>query len=229
MDKKTNLISYLIVIILTAIITYLIVGNCDKPDPPIVDQPKEIISLDDAIELYDTYTENRSCVIEVFEKKTDSILTTLCRSDRKPDPEFIPSRSFFLTKEFLNQYLAYINQVTPDTVNVTGYRLYIGNYPDKQKFVSGKPIPDPRRNTFFMAPTTLSDGSDLHRGFTFMDKNGDGIPEILFLEDELEDSQSPNQKPSKAKINTASFFSFTQGNGGNSTIANEIGGHPPQN
>ncbi len=229
MDRKTNSIGYLPVIIITAIITaiimYIILCKL-KPDPPIVDTPEEIISLEDAKELYTSYTKNRACIIKAYEAK-DSTVTALCSSERKPDPNFVPSRAFDLDKKFLEQYIAYVNQVTPDTVDITGYRLYLGNYPDKEKFEDGKPIPDPRRNTFFIAPTTLLENET--RGFTFVDRNNDGINEILFLENEFEyRTSTPNQSPSKVKINTASFFSFSsQSGGGQSTIANEVGGYPP--
>ncbi|WP_438710367.1 hypothetical protein ACSTS3_15300 [Aquimarina muelleri] len=227
MDKRSNLIGYPIVIIITAIITFLLLKKCEKPDPPTVDPPKEIISFKDAIELYRTYTNNRSCVIEVFESKRDSSLTNLCPSKRKPIANFVPSRSFHLNKEFLNQYMAYINQVTPDSIAVTGYRLYLGNYPDTTNLSSGKPVPDPRRNTFFIAPTTLLGNSSTHRGFTFVDQNNDGKPEVLFLEDELDNLKNPNPSSPKTKINTANFFSFSSQNGGTSTIANDLGGSPP--
>lgn len=229
MDKKTNLIGYPIVIILTAIITFLILKNCDKsgPEPPIVIAPKEIISLEDAKQLYYSYSDNRACIIEVFEGQRDSTLTSLCPTNRKPNEKFVPSRSFHLTKEFLNQYIAYLDKIT-DTIDITGYRLYLGNYPDAKEFKDGKPIPDPRRNTFFIAPTTLIPGSDLHRGFTFVDRNNDGVSEVLFLEDELDRKRS-NQNTQSAKINTAGFFSFASTRGRDrSTLANELGGHPPK-
>jgi hypothetical protein len=226
MNKQTNLIGYPVVIILTVIITLLIIRKCENTEPPIVTKPKEIISFKDAKELYTSYTENRACVIEVFESKKDSTLASLCPTTRKPDNEFIPSRSFYLSKKFLDQYITYVNQITPDTIDITGYRLYLGNYPDKENFEDGKPIPDPRRNTFFIAPTTIKRDTEIHGGFTFVDKNNDGIPEILFLEDEF-DRQNPDQNPKQAKINTASFFSFFNVYGAaKSTVGNDIGSYP---
>ncbi|WP_109435693.1 hypothetical protein [Aquimarina sp. AU119] len=229
MDRKTNSIGYLPVIIITAIITaiimYIILCKL-KPDPPIVEKPEEIISIKDAVELHLSYRKNRSCIIKAYEGQ-DSTITSLCSTRRKPDPNFVPSLAFDLDKKFLEQYIAYVNQITPDTTDITGYRLYIGNYPDSTYFRDGKPIPDRRRNTFFIAPTTLVENET--RGFTFVDRNNDGEQEILFLEDELElRTSTPGQNPPKAKVNTASFFSFTsQGGGDQSTLANELGGHPP--
>ncbi|PKV49378.1 hypothetical protein ATE84_1400 [Aquimarina sp. MAR_2010_214] len=226
MDKKTNFIGYPIVIIITAILTFLVIRKCENPDLPIVTKPKEIISFKDATELYNSYTKNRVCVIKTFEGKRDYILDSLCPTTRKPNDEFMPSRSFYLSKKFLDQYIAYVNQITPDTIDITGYRLYLGNYPDKEKFDDGKSIPDPRRNTFFIAPTTLKGDTDLHRGFTFVDRNSDGKPEIIFLENEF-DHQKYGQNLNQTKINTASFFSFINAYGPEkSTIGNDVGSHP---
>lgn len=230
MDRKTNPIGYLIAIALTAIITYLIVKNFDKPDPPVVDvdPPKEIITLPDAFQLYETYSRNRSCLIDIYEAKIDSTLNTLCPSDRPSDIGFVPSRSFHLDKKFLEQYLAYINQVTGDTIEITGYSIFLGNYPNKDRLISGKPINDPRRNTIFIAPTTFQNGTKTPTPFTYTeDQNNDGKPDLLFLNDEFE-RRTPTQQKPKAKVNTASFFSLSPPPYGvPSTIANEVGGYPP--
>ncbi|TYP76064.1 hypothetical protein [Aquimarina intermedia] len=225
--KQSNLIGYPIVIILTAIITFFTLNNCKGPDRPIANKPTEIISFSDALELYQTYTDNRSCVIKAFEGKRDSTLIKLCPSNRKANEKFKPSRSFFLSKKFLDQYMAYVKSITPDSVDITGYRMYLGNYPDKEKFENGKPIPDPRRNTFFMAPTTITGSESIHRGFTFVDKNKDGTPELVFLENELADPKNPIRGMNRSKINTASFFSFANiFQEELSTIANDLGSHP---
>ncbi|WP_271767292.1 hypothetical protein [Aquimarina algiphila] len=231
MDRKTNSIGYLPVIIITAIITaiimYIILCRIMKPDPPIVDKPNEIISIKDAVELHLSYRKNRSCIIKAYEGQ-DSTITTLCSTRRTPNPNFVPSLAFDLDKKFLEQYMLYINQITADSIDITGYRLYLGNYPDSTYFADGRIVKDPRRNTFFIAPTTLIENET--RGYTFVDRNNDGQQEILFLEDEFDfRTSTPGQNPPKTKINTASFFSFSsQGGGDQSTVANEIGGHPPQ-
>ncbi|WP_062056658.1 hypothetical protein [Aquimarina longa] len=223
MSRKTNLIGYPIVIILTAIITFL-VGTCNDPiKPPIDDVPKEIISFNDAVELYQSYTKNRACIIEIFESKRDSTLASLCPSDRKPK-KIQPTRSLFLTKEFLNEYTSYIDKITSERkIKISGYRLYLANYPDKEKFEDGKPIPDPRRNTIFIAPTIARGNS--HLGFTIFD-NDDGTFKKVILEEEFKKGMfGTNQVPEKA--NTASFFSFMMTNGGQtSTIGNELGSYP---
>ncbi|WP_109301544.1 hypothetical protein [Aquimarina sp. AU474] len=232
MRNKTNLIGYPIVAIIAALITYF----CTRGPGPVIPteptQPEEIISFKDAVQLYRTYTVNRSCIIKTFEGGRDGVLDSICPSDRKPDPKFVPSRSFHLSDTFLNQYIAYIKDITPDSIAVTGYRLYLGNYPDAPAFPDGKPIPDPRRNTFFIAPTTLLGGGDVHRGYTFFDRNNDGKPEVVFLEDILDELGSGdlgtlNEKV-HPKVNTANFFSFlTTAQEHQSTIANEVGGYPP--
>ncbi|TPN86166.1 hypothetical protein [Aquimarina algicola] len=233
MERKTSLIGYPIVIIITIIITFLVIKKCDNPTPP-VDPPEEIISLNDAIELYSEYTTNRSCIIKAYEGGKDSIINTLCPSKRKPDLNFIPSRAFHLEEEFLEQYLAYIKQVTGDTVKVSGYRLYLGNYPDSTNLRDGKGIRklDKRRNTIFIAPTMFHEQTNAHRGFTFIDKNNDGKVELQFIEELLESGESPvgeGKESQDSRINTASFFSFysTSFNDEISTIANELGGSPP--
>lgn len=233
-NRVNNLIGYPIVAILAALITYFYTKNdpVTQPDPDPT-QPEEIISFKDAVQLYRSYSKNRACIITAFEGR-DSLITKLCPTDRKADPRFVPSRSFHLSDTFLEQYTAYVRSITPDSIKISGYRLYLGNYPDAEKFVDGKPIPDPRRNTFFIAPTTLFGNKELHRGYTFLDRDGDGEAEIIFLEDILEESGEGGlgalDKQIHPNINTASFFSFSSAlqGGENSTLANEIGGHPPQ-
>jgi len=230
MERKTNFIGYPIVIILTALITYFCLKKTgsDPTNPPVVPTPDEIITLQDAFQLYETYSKNRACIIDAYEGRVDSTLNTLCTSDRPRDLGFVPSRSFELEKEFLEQYLAYIDYVTGDSIPITGYRIFLGNYPNKDKLISGRPIPDPRRNTIFIAPTTFQNGSS--RAFTFTkDQNNDGKPDLLFLQDTFEKGIG-NRNHAKAKANTASFFSFsTMYDDEFSTIANEVGGHPPKN
>ncbi|WP_281989383.1 hypothetical protein [Aquimarina aggregata] len=227
MERKTNFIGYPIVIILTALITYFCIKKIDSNpvDPSVVPPPPEIITLQDAFQLYETYSKNRACIIDVYEGRVDSTLNTLCTSDRPRDLGFVPSRSFELEKEFLEQYLAYIDYVTGDSIPITGYRIFLGNYPNKDKLISGRPIPDPRRNTIFIAPTTFQNG--LNQAFTFTkDQNNDGRPDLLFLKDTFEKGVG-NQNHAKAKINTASFFSFSAMlNDELSTIANDIGSYP---
>ena len=233
MKNRTNFIGYPIVAIIVALITYYCTREPGPviPDPDPI-KPKEIISFNNAVQLYNSYSKNRSCVIKAFENR-DSIISGICPSDRKPNPEFMPSRSFLLTDKFLDQYLAYVKKITPDSVRTTGYRLYLGNYPDAEKFEDGKPIPDPRRNTFFIAPTTFSERDGIHKGYTFVDRNNDGKPELIFLEDVI-DGLSPKglgnlKQPLHATMNTASIFSFfsTIEDDELSTIANDLGGSPP--
>ncbi|MCK8522517.1 hypothetical protein M0D21_13110 [Aquimarina sp. D1M17] len=232
-NRVNNLIGYPIVAILAALITYFYTKNdpVTQPDPDPT-TPEEIISFKDAVQLYRSYSKNRACIIKAFEGR-DSLITKLCPTDRKANPEFMPSRSFLLKDTFLEEYIAYVKSITPDSVKITGYRLYLGNYPDADKFVDGKPIPDPRRNTFFIAPTTRSERDGIHKGYTFLDRNNDGKPELIFLEDIIDELRPDGlgnlNQVQQSKINTASFFSFSSAlqGGENSTLANEIGGSPP--
>ncbi|SHI83451.1 hypothetical protein [Aquimarina spongiae] len=231
MKNRTNFIGYPIVAIIAALITYYCTrepGPVITPDPT---QPEEIISFKDAVQLYGSYSKNRACVIKTFESRRDSLLDKLCPSDRKPISNFVPSRSFYLSKDFLDEYISYVKWVTPDSIDITGYRLYLGNYPDAEKFVDGKPIPDPRRNTFFIAPTTLLGSDNLHRGYTFADRNNDGRQELVFLEDVLDQigygEQGSLDPQMMQQIQTAGFFSAFMGIQENqSTIANDIGSYP---
>ncbi len=227
MEKK-HLIGYPIVAILVALITFYCTRKEHTVDPVPV-KPKEIISFKDAVQLYRSYSDNRACAIKVFEGNVDGQLDSLCPSDREADKNFKPARSFYLSKEFLDNYIAYIKKVTPDSIDVTGYRLYLGNYPDKDEFDDGKPIPDPRRNTVFIAPTTLLGNDNLHRGFTFVDRNNDGKRETIFLEDEFKRNENIELgiTEKETNINTASFFSFFSVNYTDlSTIANDLGSYP---
>jgi len=232
-------IGYLIVLILAAVIGAYIANCCIKnkeSEPVVVNSkpPKEIISFNDALQLYGGYTDNRACVIERFERGKDSMLLSNCNPKRKINPNFIAARSFFLPSDFLKHYMAYVKKISSENgvKDITGYRLYLGNYPQEGSFEDGKPIPDPSRTTFFIAPTTITQGSKLNKGFTFTDDNNDGKPELILLEDFLEKKQNNKQGVLNNKtpqgIKTASFFSFstTSQNFEISTLANDLGSYP---
>lgn len=182
-----------------------------------IKKPKQIISLEDATELYNSYTTNRVCIINAYENGKGNI-RDICPTERKPK-KIIPARSAFMEYKVLKQYIAYVEQETSKRkIPITGFRFYFSNYPDKEKFEDGRPIPSPRRNTFFAAPTIKKESKNL--GFTIFESE-DGSFETRILEEIFE-----NQTKIGKNINKASFFNINQEFREVSLEINDVGSHP---
>ncbi len=184
-----------------------------------VKKPKEIISLGNATELYNSYSINRACVIEAFEIGKGNI-RDICKTEREPK-KITPARSSFIEYKVLKQYIAYVEQETAKRkIPLTGFRFYFSNYPDKKYFNDKRPIKSPRRNTFFIAPTINKDSKNL--GFTIFESN-DGNFETRILEEFFETQQ--NTILGK-KLNKAGFLNFSQEPIEISLQINDVGSHP---
>lgn len=121
--------------------------------------PAQIISVETAKEMYDSYTTRRVGIIKEYEARTGDTL-------------FDPSRYGWYDYETLKQYMAFIEKEAQEAgVEISGISFYFTNYPDKQKFNDGAPIRYPRQNSFFLLPTMNEEGKDI--GFlTSTDANG---------------------------------------------------------
>ena len=168
MDRKTNLIGYPVVIIITAILAFL-VGKCQGPEV-IVDQgeypangdPEEIISLDLVEDLYNRY-EDRVLLI-------DSLETDV--------PDFEPTRAILFDYQEIKNYLAYIEKNASEAnVRISGLRFYFGKYPNDT-------IPEKRgKQMLFYNPTidTVINGVRADLAYA-IERQGDEVG-VTFLKD----------------------------------------------
>ena len=237
MKNAKHLLGYLVAILLTfyvtktyfcPIATTTIISNSSESSTVARKKaPKQIISLEDASELYQSYTTNRACPIELIERTESRKIREQCGIKTKVNPEFIAARSAYLSTEYLNSYLKYTRQETKnENLKITGYRFYFGNYPDKKKFDDGRHIKSPGKNTFFFAPTIYDKKRQIHVGITFIsDSQGNLKPQIL--EDHFAGLKPPSpvvQKP--VERNAAGFFFTTTALINPSLIGNDVGSYP---
>ncbi len=224
MKLTTNLIGYIVATVLTFVLTSLYV-SCDSPmlEEEITDskravkKPNEIISLTQAVDMYTEYSRKRVPYIEEIEE-----------TDASGNP-FKATRSLFFEYGQLNKYLEYVKQETSKRdIKVTGFRFYLAKYPENEYSNADARVKYPKRQTFFIAPTTTNtvDGEEFDSGFT-LGQNG----EILLLEKVLEGkSKSLGSNGRFNNLNEAgiaNLFNWILQEEGPSLIANELNSSPP--
>ncbi len=124
-----------------------------------VKPPEQIVSIDQAREMYNNYSKHRVEVINDYEMRT------------RTDSNFEAARYSSYDYETIKQYLAYVEQEAKKAnVNISTLRFYFSNYPDKKIFENGKKIIHPKQNSFFMLPTLEKDGENF--GFYVVDVDG---------------------------------------------------------
>ncbi|QGY44364.1 hypothetical protein GM418_12065 [Maribellus comscasis] len=165
-----------------------------KPEP--VKAPEQIISLETAREMYNTYSERRVPIIRAYEKEQNS-----------NDEEFNPTRSGWYDFRTIKQYIAFIEQEAEAAgVEISGLQFYFANYPDRTKFEDGTPVTYPRKNSFFIVPTLKVEGKDY--GF-YTAESEDGERQAVLINE-------------RAKIVTDKLQKFDKHNESGS-IANKTG------
>ncbi|MBO0329166.1 hypothetical protein [[Muricauda] lutisoli] len=111
--------------------------------------PEGIISLEESKTLYDNYTKNRVDMIQQFE------------DGRESEEKFIPARFTSFSYDKLKTYIAFAEQEADSAgVEISSFRFYFANYPDKPDFPDGKKIVHPRQNSIFVVPTMIVDGAE---------------------------------------------------------------------
>lgn len=156
--------------------------------PTRVDEPKDVIvSFEDAEEFYDTYTTRRADVIRRYE---DSLLKggketqAEANENESSTGRFVPTRFVEFDYKELNNYLKFIEQEAHDAnVDITSLRIYLTNYPNKEKFKDGKAIKEPRRNSVMMVPTTAAGKKNV--AFYTADDSEDQQRKAYILTDDL--------------------------------------------
>ena len=189
-----------------------------------VSAPEQIISIEEAKSMYDSYTERRAGMIQKFE---DSI-----NISRKDTAQFDVARYTYYDYKTIKQYLAYIEQEAAEAgVEISSLRFYYSNYPDQEKFANGKPVVHPRQNSFFIIPALEYKGDQ--DAFTTEDTGEAGKKRAILLTGDLDpyepDGLGANyQRTKKAHAGVLSVVNYTSaGYANGSTALNEGNAAPP--
>lgn len=217
---RTKLISPLLFLIFI----YLTFISCQEPtgttDPGPVKPPKEIISVERASKMYESYSSRRVPIIKKYE---DSVV-----SDTTP---FTPTRYAEYDLETIKQYVAYVeHQAKQAKVDVKTLRFYLSNYPNSEKFANGDKVKYPRRNSFFVLPTMEYKGENVGFSIEEVDGKYTAVP-INKHSSTNEKVQNKAQTDSEGQLNEAGFFmsvsTTVQSNGTTSLILNDGQMMPP--
>ena len=228
-----------------AVSLLLIFTNCrhKEDDSIVVIDKKEvdsvIIPLEQAEEMYNTYTDRRVELIKNFENSLDSLnnYDPESKTDnqkykaaiQQKENGFVPTRYISYDYQALKKYMAFIEQESKKAnVNISTLRFYLANYSDKSTDAEKK-----RRNTIMMVPSLQKNGKE-YAFFTANDDKDNMKRKAFLLTEELtEDGTSYSEdKRDKASLGTnftslimAPFAAQSQ----QSLVGNEGGLHPPKN
>lgn len=186
MKSGKNLLIFLLLIAVVVLSYYRCEDTAPvKPDEPL-NPPAQIISVDQAKEMYDTYEDRRIRLIEQYEK---------------PNPDGTPfdaTRFGWYDFETVKNYISYVEQEAAlANVKVSGMQIWFANYPDKEVFENGKPVKYPRQNSFFMIPTLKRDGENL--GF-ITTGTGDKDRQPVLIKDWLAQNYEGRQSSGAAQL-----------------------------
>jgi len=155
-------------------------GIPDKTDDDGTDYegpPKQIISVQDAKTMYDSYTDRRVPIIKKYEETEDSSKT------------FHPTRYGEYTYETMKHYMDFIeDEAKLAKVEIKGLRFYFSNYPADGSVGEAKYA---RHNSFFLLPTTDFNGKEL--GF-FIRVDDNGNRTAVPVQDIVKRSNSKQRK-----------------------------------
>jgi len=161
-------------------------------------EPSCIIPIENAQEMYRTYTKKR---VQIIQK------SVMYESDGSP---FRPTRYVEMDYEKLKHYLTYIESESKKAnTKISRLRFYLATYPEADYFISGDSVKVPKHNTIFMLPTTLVNNE--HLGF-FTRGNGEKNRKPVFFKDlngEMKGIRGlTREKIDSTKIIQASFFTI---------------------
>ncbi|PVW13071.1 hypothetical protein DDV96_14215 [Marixanthomonas spongiae] len=155
-------------------------GIPDKTDDDGTDYdgpPKQIISVQDAKTMYDSYTERRATIIKEFEEVEDTT------------QKFYPTRYGQYDYETMKHYMDFIEtEAKLAKVDIKGLRFYFSNYPADGSVGNEKYA---RHNSFFLLPTADFNGKEL--GF-FIRVDGDGNRTAVPVEDVVKRDNGKQRK-----------------------------------
>ncbi|MGB6153859.1 MAG: hypothetical protein WBG48_17885 [Pricia sp.] len=218
--------------------------GCETLEPEAVITEKDvkdiIIPVEQAKELYDTYSERRVGLIRDFENELDSLDQDKDSDNQDPKGQykkdelrkaaeqkrmalqagkgFQPTRYSFYDYESLKKYMAFIEQeAAKANVKISTLRFYFANYPNKDSFDVGRPVKEPRRNTLVFIPT-VNTGQEEFAFFT-ADDSKDGQRKAFLLDEQL----VANEDTFGGKAKSEASFSL------NSSLNTSNAPLPPQN
>jgi len=164
---KNNVIYSSLILLLIATVTGCNFKTEENGDSVSAEAPKQIVSIESAKEMYDSYTERRVRLIEKFEE------------DQSPNVEFDPTRQGWYDYDTLKQYMAYIEQQAKDAnVDISGISIYFANYPEKLNSNGNIPPSYKHHNSIFLVPTMREDGND-HAFYISEDEKGNSKPQKI--------------------------------------------------
>lgn len=163
---KTKIIHPIFVLILINLVLLSCQEGTDNQDQGPIKPPAQIISVDRATEMYNTYSARRVPIIKKYE---DSI-----PSDASP---FTPTRYAEYDLESIKQYIAYVEyRAKQSKVEVKTLRFYFSNYPNSDTFANGDKVKYPKRNSFFILPTMEVKGKNVGFSIEEVDGNYSAVP-----------------------------------------------------
>lgn len=190
-----------------------------------ISPPEQIVTLEQAKKMFDTYSERRVPLIEHYE---DSINVYV----KKSKDTFSVARYTYYDYATIKQYMAFIEQEAKKAnVEISSLRFYFSNYPDDQRFENGDLIKHPRQNSIFIMPTMKKEGDEF--GFyTAESEQGQVVPVLLTYDLKKYDpngigAAKENDSKSYAGFSTPGTASPTAFSGSQSLILNRGTGAPP--
>lgn len=194
---RTKIIHPLMLLIFINLIFISCQEPTNGPVPGPMDPPKQIISVEHAKEMYESYSSRRLPIIKKYE---DSVVP-----DTAP---FTPTRYAEYDLETIKQYVAYVEyQAKQAQVDVKTLRFYLSNYPNSEKFANGDKVRYPRRNSFFVLPTMDYNGENVGFSIEKFDGKYTAVP-INKRTTTREKDQNKAQTNPNGQLNEAGFLMF---------------------
>lgn len=140
-------------ILFTLLSTFFLSSCCeDSCTGPYTGIPDKIIPIEQAVEMYDEYTDKRTRIIEPVLR------------DLYGDPKFRDTRSVWFSMEELREYMAYLCEIEEENPakTISGVRIYFAAYPNQTHFQNDSIVEYPKRQSVFMMPTIWRNLDDAH-------------------------------------------------------------------
>ncbi|RDK87157.1 hypothetical protein C8D94_102340 [Marinirhabdus gelatinilytica] len=173
---------------LLGLLTLVLLTACEEPQdpqPPNTDPPEQIISVGQAKEMFDSYSDRRVPIIKRFEEMEDTTQA------------FNPTRFGEYDYQTVKQYMDFIeSEAALADVEIGGLRFYLTNYPASSTFSDGTEVQYPRQNSFVLVPTTAVNG--VQKGFITR-TTPDGGRTIVLIEDLVQEQQQNFRQQNGAK------------------------------
>lgn len=217
---KTKIIAPIFLLIFINLVFISCQEPTGIPDSGPVKPPKQIISVERAAEMYDSYSSRRVPIIKKYEDGLDP-----------NSPPFTPTRYIEYDLETIKNYVAYVEYKAQQAeVDIKTLRFYLSNYTSDEKYPNGDIVRYPKRNSIFMLPTMEYEGENVGFSVEEVDGKYNAVP-ISKSVATRDQKQRKEQNVPKDQLNEASFFMSTtnaiQGVGASSLVLNDGQMMPP--